>query len=146
MRKLFPDGVLMDLRRKFNTYTRSINFAGVDAPTCSSLMLGHALEDVLNGPKVQQMRLLTAVEKNKACQQELLANPSPPEHLFTDIEDFWQPNTKKVIDEMKASGKPLPLRSFIDLVKSRRGAWGAKRIVFGHCQCHTPIIRCLLAG
>ena len=70
------------------------------------------------------MKLLAAVEKNAVCQKELLANPSPPEHLFGDIEDFWQPNTKKVIDAMKKKGTPVPLRAFIKLVKSKRGAPG----------------------
>eukprot|EP00959_Pyramimonas_sp_CCMP1952_P066118 1380523-Pyramimonas_sp.AAC.1 len=89
VRELFPNAVLNDLKKKFSTYTRASAFSGIDAPGVSNNVLAHALGDIM-GCYVPSVPLMSAVEKDVDCRGELLSGPTPPAHMFTEIEHFWK--------------------------------------------------------
>eukprot|EP00969_Alexandrium_andersonii_P358660 15451484-Alexandrium_andersonii.AAC.1 len=75
----------------------STAFSGINAQGTADCMIAGVLSRLL-GEEVPPMKFLSAVEKHNACIEELKAHPSPPEHIFTEMEDFW-------VDSMKGSLK-----------------------------------------
>ena len=49
----------------------------------------HFSQSPLNSPR--SGKHLSAVERYKPSQHELLVHPSPAQHVFTDVAGFWKP-------------------------------------------------------
>ena len=71
----------------------STAFSGIDTPSTAMLLLGAGVCEHLglDQEHLPRPRNLFAVEWLPASQQELLEHPHAPEHLYTDMEDFWCP-------------------------------------------------------
>ena len=84
--------------------TMSSSFSGVDTPATAFLSLGAGLcqELGLSADHVPRPRNEYAVEWLKASQQELLAHPHGPEHVFGDISEFWKPQLRSKLDAIGA--------------------------------------------
>jgi hypothetical protein len=90
--------ILEELARKYGTWTRTTCFSGIDAPGVALNMGAAALATFLN-KSVPFMQHIGAIEHAKPCQKELQSAPSAPQHLWNDIEEFFEPSVKATCNE-----------------------------------------------
>ncbi len=117
--ELFPPGILLDLKDKIESSSRSSAFSGIDAPGAADNVIATSLADKL-GTSVNAMPFLSAVEIDGPCIEELRNLPVPPAHIFGDIEQFWVPAIHAEINKYRARGEDMPLASFVAIAKTKR--------------------------
>lgn len=84
----------------------STSFSGVDTPATAWMMIASTLADEL-GLAARDMPLplnAYAIEKHTGCQQELLKHPHGAEHVFCDLEEFWEPSIRAKLDDIEDKG------------------------------------------
>ena len=79
--------------------TFSSAFSGICAPTTSLHMLAQAIHQLL-GITVR-LRYLFAVEWYTQSQLELQCLPTPPDHIFTNIEGFASERSREALGDRK---------------------------------------------
>ena len=85
----------------------SSSFSGIDTPSTAFLSLGAGLCEYLGLPMehIPRPRNAFGVEWLSASQNELLEHPHGPEHVFTDIAEFWQPTVAARLPAIMESGQ-----------------------------------------
>ena len=121
---------LKGLYKKMSETSLSTAFSGIDTPATAFLQLGLALchELKMESSSAPLPRNHYAVEWSTACQQELLEHPHSPDHLFTDISDFWHASIKAKVQALEGSSRLQDV--LVPLVKAGKAtmnaAWCAK--------------------
>ena len=129
-----PPGILHDLKTNIEETDRSSAFSGIDAPGVANCVLAHALSDRLHPTHVHPSPHRAATEWNKQCQQELLDHPNAPDHLFTDVEEFWTPEVRKTIQTLKDNKVTINLDSLMCLIIDGVGVQDV-----AHCAVHNGL-------
>ena len=84
----------------------STSFSGVDTPAVSFMQLRSALCEELGLAEddAPLPRNHFGIEWNKAAQEELLSHPHGPDHLFSDVSEFWAVGIRERIPSMIEAG------------------------------------------
>ncbi|CAK0846791.1 unnamed protein product, partial [Prorocentrum cordatum] len=127
--------LLYDVKRAIHDTTYTTAFTGIDAPGTAGAVLAASLEDILGEP-VRPMRHLCSIEIAPEANKELAHLPhSLPEHMFTDIMDFWQPEMKASITKLLASEHGVTLKDLVAIVKEARHPQSSSRPVRTFARC-----------
>lgn len=89
---------------------------------------------------------LSAVEVNAACRDELLNGPNCPCHLFRDVNDFWRPEVRKALEELRAADLPINRLTMLPLVRSGMATQRSAHCLVHGRQCQLVKARDLWAG
>ncbi|CAL1154008.1 unnamed protein product [Cladocopium goreaui] len=114
--------------------TMSTSFSGIETPATCLMMLGYTFCHELGIPldNAPHMTHKYAIEWNSQARGEILKHPSPPEHLFGDIEDFWDESVRAKLPALKDNNLIqdvlVPLVKNTKCTKSR--AWCYKHNAF----------------
>eukprot|EP00959_Pyramimonas_sp_CCMP1952_P364532 7633657-Pyramimonas_sp.AAC.2 len=95
---------LRQMQAKLRNLTYSTAFSGIDAPGTAISLISSALASLTNCADVRHPQHVSAIECDNACQEELLAHPSPPSCLFSDITSFLTPLALGAVSAGRASG------------------------------------------
>eukprot|EP00959_Pyramimonas_sp_CCMP1952_P059624 1245291-Pyramimonas_sp.AAC.1 len=110
--------ILLDIHKAFADTTYTTAFSGVDAPGTAANVIGATLNDMVghHAGRLDPMRHLASTELLEECNRELeLEAPSrpAPEHMFCDIEDFWNPSLRQQI----LNAQRIPFSTFESIIK-----------------------------
>jgi hypothetical protein len=133
LKKCFPEhpAILAHLADRLSSCTTSTCFSGIDSPGTADQLLAGALSDELGEP-VPAPRHLAACELDQECVRELLAHPSKPEHIFSDVRGFMKPALLEQIRREQARGNIVSLGSLAPVVASGLAAQKT-----GWCTVHS---------
>lgn len=101
---------------------------------CLSGVAAHCLAAELGrllGAEVTAPKHVSAVEMDRSCQEELVASPSAPQCLFSDINQFWKPSVREALKTLRSQKMPLNRTTMLPLVTSCTGIQTS-----GWCQIH----------
>jgi len=125
---------LNDWCEQMDGSTMSTSFSGIETPATCLMMLGYTFCHELGIPldNAPHMTHKYAIEWNSQARGEILKHPSPPEHLFGDIEDFWDESVRAKLPALKDNNLIqdvlVPLVKNTKCTKSR--AWCYKHNAF----------------
>ena len=91
---------------RMSSSTISTSYSGVDTPMIATLQLAWAANSELGCPHdvwTSSPKNLFAVELAVKCREELATSPHPPQHIFRDLTEFFQPHIKNRIPSIVRS-------------------------------------------
>lgn len=88
------------------------------------------------GIQIQKPEHVHATEWFRDSQAELQVHPGSPTCIFADIESFFMPSIRNVINELKAKGKTISLQNLLPVIHSKRAVCPK-----GHCVKHGKVCK-----
>eukprot|EP00959_Pyramimonas_sp_CCMP1952_P470107 9496110-Pyramimonas_sp.AAC.1 len=72
----------------------------------------------LTAEPVREMKYIHACEVDVQCQMEIMRLPNPPEVIYGDLEDFWNPAVYKDINKRRMEGHAVTFEELLTPIKS----------------------------